>query len=245
MQENRPMKEIYNVEGEYHDSPWAESRKRIAAELRELAEKGLPEVQSDWNIIAPLSGPETGNIFDEKNRGNSGYNETEKRFRTALDVAKAVTAKRVSKTVEEVTLEDIKDNGPIIYFNGLATQNQFLGTDEALTILEQKYGFPREKLQITANTNIRHTGHQFQDFSDHVPAEGRLVLVSDLYHLPRMRRYLGLETNELTPENTVLYPATPIALNVSLTVDEIRKIYGYVERGILPPEDFDPNYYNT
>lgn len=242
MSEKHTMREVYRVEGEYNHSPWAESRIRIAAELRQIVENGLPEIENDWNIIPPLSGPETGNIFDEENRENRAYNETEKRFRTALDVAKAVTAKRLSKKEEEVTLEDIRDNGPIVYFNGLAAQNEFLKTEYALSILEQKYGFPREKLQLTSNTEIKHTGHQFLDFNEHVPEEGKMILVSDLYHLPRMRRYLGLESNKLTEENTVLYAATPIALNVALTLDEIRKIYGYIQKGILPAEDFDPYY---
>jgi len=230
------MREKYGAQTEYFDSAWERSRHQMIAELREIAERGLPEVQTDWDIIAPLSGPESGNIFDEENVGNSGYNETEKRFRTAIDVAKQVTAKRLSKSVEEITLEDIRLSGPVIYFNGLTVQNEFL-RQEGLTILEDKYKFPREKIEITQNTEIKHTGHQFQDFNNHLPQNGKMVLVSDLYHLPRMRRYLGLDTNDLSEDNTVLYPATPLALNIRLTLDEIRKIYPYIEKGILPTEE--------
>jgi len=238
MSEHPSMQEKYGARSEYQRSSWAESRRRIVDELREIAEKGPPEPEADWNIIAPLSGPEVGDIFDEENIGNSGYNETEKRFRSAIDIAKQVTAKRLSKPIEEITLDDIRVSGPFLYFNGLEAQNEFL-RGQGVQILEEKYKFPREKLQITDNTGIKHTGHQFQDFGHHVPQEGKMVLVSDLYHLPRMRRYLSLETSNLTPDNTVLSPALPLALNVKLTLDEIRKIYPYIEKGILPQENFD------
>jgi hypothetical protein len=213
----------------------AENRRLVLQELREFVERGIPEPQEDWNVISPLSGPETGNIFDEENIGNSGYNETEKRFRTAIDIAKAVTAKRLAKPLEEITIADIRANGPFLYFNGLAEQNQFLA-DEGLNILENKYGFPRENIKITQNMNIRHTGHQFQDYPDGLAGNGKFVLVSDLYHLPRMSRYLGLDTVSLNPENTVLSPALPLSLNIPLTLDEIKKIYPYIEKGILPSD---------
>ncbi len=244
MSEQKPFKELYGAKAEYHKSEWEKARKAIVKELREISDNGFPETQTDWEIIAALSGPEEGNIFDKENVGNSGYNETEARLATAIDVAKEVTAKRLTKEVSEVTLEDIRSSGPIVYFNGLAAQNEFLATEDAMSILEERYGFPREKLKITTNPNIKHTGHQFLDFNEQLPPEGqgKMVLVSDLYHLPRMRRYLGLDTNNLTPENTVLYPAKfengKMRLNVRLTLDEIRKIYPYIEKGILPSENF-------
>ena len=69
-----------------------------------------------------------------------------------------------------------------------------------------------------------------------VPAEGRkLVLVTDLYHLPRAKRYFNKDF-PVSLEQTILYPSKPDKLRVKRALSEVKKIPKYVEGGLLPEE---------
>ena len=62
------------------------------------------------------------------------------------------------------------------------------------------------------------------------------MIISDTYHLPRVKRYLHKKDNKITKENTVLYASEPKKIPVGKSLSEIKKVHGYIKKGILPEE---------
>lgn len=212
-------------------------RKKVMGELREIRDTELPTPAANWDLIWVLSGPEE--IFDEKN-AHGEYNETWKRFETGLRLARRVTAVRLGKQPEDLSLDDIEKHGPAVYFNGMNEHNTFLKNLVWSGELEEKYDFPRNQLTIApTDQGILHTGHQFEMFPPELLKDTRtVVVVTSARHIPRVERYVGLSNNPLTAfgkENMIFYPAQPTRFPMS-TRGEMRKIQGYREKGILVPE---------
>jgi len=216
----------------YHNEEYQKSRHEYVEEIRTIVEKGFPEPQTDWETIWVISGPEIR--FDDPPEKKNGVNQTQSRFETGLSITKKVAALRAQKDVNRLTLSDLELHCPRIYFNGLDAHNDYLRSIVADGSFEQEYDFPSEKLIIAPpNHGIQHTGDQFEKFPhDLVPQTGKLVVVSDLYHIPRVKRYFN--KYPITPiENVVLYPAKPMILSVSRALNEAKKIYPYTQQGIL------------
>jgi uncharacterized SAM-binding protein YcdF (DUF218 family) len=134
-------------------------------------------------------------------------------------------------------LEDIKNAGPDIYWNATDWGNDNLRQRVEEGFLEQ-YGFPKEKLIISPNLGIRHTGHQFEKMEDNmIEGKRKIVIISDAYHIPRVKRYLNKKGNKINKENSVLYPTKSKRFPIDKTLGEINKIPDYIERGILPKEE--------
>lgn len=225
----------------YFSPEFVASRKKVVKELRERAESPLPEPQADWGLIWVLSGPKARSTTENDTQSWYGeHQETGQRFSTGVDLARKVTARRLNKDVAEITLDDIKNHGPKIYFNGLETENEqlklFVDSPEQF---EAMYNFPVSNITITESAAIKHTGHQFDDFSQDVPDNNKVVVVTDLYHLPRIERYIKKYSDKFDSDKTVLYPSQPQTLPVRSALAEIKKIRPYIEAGILPPDTGD------
>ena len=226
----------------YFNADYLQSRKKTLKELKEYAESELLKPQKNWNIVWVLSGPEI-NFSGDINPGEKAvpnYNQTKSRFETGLKIAREVTALRLNKQSENVTKEDIANNGPSIYFNSGPASNNFIREiARPNNLLETEYNFPGQKVIITNNENIKHTGDQFQDFpAEIVEPNTKVVIVSALQHYPRIRRYAQKYPDKLPPEQVILYPV-PIEKNimpVSEYLGEIKRIYPYQKKGFLPPE---------
>lgn len=231
----------------YFDPEYVSSRKKITREYREFAERELPTPQSDWGTIWPLSGPEHSldanpTVGDKESQKTASHNQTKDRFETALNIARMVTALRLNIDVVNVTLADIQRAGPVIFWNGISSQNEYMAQFLADGRMEQRYNFPAGKIVISNNEGIRHTDDQFEDFAKReLPQDGKVVIVTDLYHWPRIERYVRKFSSVLPPENVIIYPSQPSRLPIKLAMQEIKKIHGYSEEGILPPEDDVPD----
>ncbi|KKW11527.1 MAG: hypothetical protein UY50_C0011G0003 [Parcubacteria group bacterium GW2011_GWA2_49_9] len=161
-------------------------------EYREKIEKGdLPKPAQDWEVIWALTGPdqtleEGAKIHKGEEQKATSYNQTRRRFETALAVAREVTAVRLSKEVSEVTDSDIEKEGPVIYWSGKASTNDYLAQLIEAGEFEKQFHFPSSCVKITENRDIQHTGHQFAEFPKELLPEGKkVVIISDVYHLPR------------------------------------------------------------
>lgn len=222
---------------DYHDPKWRQSRRKIVKELRESAEAGPPEPQKDWDIIWVLAGPESR--FEEP-PAEGDYNQTKLRLETGFEIVKKVTAIRLHKPAEEVTPEDIAKNGPTLYYNGKDSDNAFLyEISEPGQTLETQYHIPAKNVVITKMTGITNTGHQFEDYPRELmdSAEGKVVIVTDLFHLPRTQRTAKKHMPPDSFDRAVFYAAQPQKLPVRGTLREVKKILPYSKQGILPPED--------
>lgn len=211
--------------------------KKVVRELKELRDSPLPKPAEDWDLIWVLSGLEiTLEEHDAK-----GKNETRDRIWTGFELVRAVTAKRLGKSLHNVTIEDIRAYGPKLYFNGREEHNENLRNIGSDGVLEKKYNFPRENLEIApGGLNITNTGDQFERFPPELLENKRkIVIVSSARHLPRVRRYTGLETNpfsDMAQDRLVFYQAMPVEFPFRDTIREVRVIPKYQAAGFLPPE---------
>ena len=214
----------------YFEKEYISSRHEYVEEVREIIEKGPPAPEQDWEVIWVLSGPEQK--FDDPPREGK-YNQTKHRFETAVNIAKEVTALRLQKMKEEVTLEDIAAHGPTLYFNGRDDQNQAFRELIAGQGVEKEFQFPDAKVMVSSDLNIQSTSHQFELFpKDFVPEDAKLVVVTDLYHLPRTRRYFD-KFPLVEKDKRVLYPALPASIPPRAALEEAKKIYPYIQQGFL------------
>lgn len=226
-------------------------KRDVVEGMKEFAYEKAPEPQQDWDLIWVISGPpmDISEDFREDHEVLVGYNdkiakndvvkkinESRERFLTGLRVAKAVTAKRLGKDADAVTSEEIKESGPDIFWNATDWGNDNLRQRIGEGFLDQ-YDFPKEKVIVSENLGIEHTGHQFERLDENIIAGRRkVVIVSDVYHLPRIQRYINIEGDKISEDMTVLYPSEPRRVPVGKGLAEVRKIPNYIEKGILPKE---------
>lgn len=224
----------------YHDPSYVKSRHKAINELKELAENA-PKPQTSWQIIWVLSGPEVD--FEGKSVKDEmtvpGYNQTKQRLETGMELVKQITALRLNKKPGEVTPEDIKQTGPKIYYNGTQEHNDFC-RELALPggLMQTAYNFPGENVIITANNKITNTNDQFDDLPANLAGNNQqIVLISDLYHLPRVKRYAKKNKDKFLKNQLVFYPSLPLKLPVGKTLRDIRNIHPYIKAGFLPPDE--------
>lgn len=214
-------------------------KKEILEEMKEFAYEKAPEAQEDWDLIWVLSGPQ---VDIKRESTKEVRNESRERLETGFKVAREVTAKRTGKDIKDLTIEDILQNSPGVYYNGTDEGNDILRQIIEEGILEERYGFPKEKIMVSPNLKIKHTGHQFESFPEEFVSESRkIVLVTDIYHLPRTKRYFDEKYNKTLEEKMnqggiVIYPSEPRKVPVGSALREIKKIPVYIDEKILPIE---------
>jgi hypothetical protein len=217
----------------YFEKDYVESRHRYMDEIRALAEKGPPKPEKDWNVIYVFSGPEM--TFEEEPDKKGKYNQTETRLKTGFELARKITALRLKKEPKEVTIEDIRTEGPLVHFDGLKEQKAYLRKISKEGRFENAYQFPRTSLQLSIK-NITNTRDQVQELPRKFATEdGKIVFISDLYHLPRIQRYFGTKHDSLKipQEKRVFYFPTPAQLSIQRALSEAKKLYPYAKKGDL------------
>lgn len=231
-----------------------EIKRNVLEDMKEFGRGETPEPEEDWDLVWVMSGPpidiaedfKAGSqkiVVDENSSEKAvqqdiakKINESRERFETGIKIAKEVAARRLNKTVGEITLEDFKNFSPDIYWNGIDWSNDNLRQRIQEGFLD-KYFFPTEKIFVAPNSGIKHTGHQFERIEDKVIEDRRkIVIVSDTYHLPRIKRYLSKKNSKVDIKKAVFYPAEPRKVPVGKAMAEIKKIPVYIERGVLEQE---------
>lgn len=227
-------------------------RRNVLADMKKFATGIPPQSEVDWDLIWIFSGPGIdiaedfrlpgGTILFDDQDGAAlkdvarGINESQERLLTGFVIAKDVAAKRLSKRVGALTLGHLSVYAPNVYWNGTDWQNDNLRCRIREGFMAE-HCFPEEKMIVSPDVGIQHTGDQFTKIEDWViDGMRKIVLVSDTYHLPRIKRYLRKYRAKISPENTVLYPSQPLRVPVAKALSEIKKIPAYIERGILDPE---------
>lgn len=232
-------------------------KRKVLSDMKEIGRGEKPEAQADWDLIWVLSGPpldiredfadEAKDVsFPRKDRETKTVindvanksNESRKRLGTGIEIAREVCAIRLKKDVKDLTMDDILQNGPAIYWNATDWSNDNMRKAMNEGFFEEVYDFPREKIIVSPNLGIINTGDQFKKFPEEFTENNRkIVVVSDIYHLPRVKRHLHETGGRLTEQNTILYPSEPRSVPVGKALGEIKKIPEYIKKGILPPEE--------
>jgi len=200
--------------------------------LGTIAEKvlnGELVAQVDWDLVWVISGPEIG-ITDEAE--DKKQNQTKERLEKGFELIKEITAKRIGKEVSHTTIDDIRQSGPLLYYNGSNDQNNALRESINSGVIVEKYGIPAEKMRVTENTTIENTAEQFEDFPRDLQMQSRkIILVSSLYHCPRIAKYIEKmsreKDNPALREQMIIYPANSEMLRIGRGVGEGKKIIDY------------------
>lgn len=218
-------------------------RHRILSEMKEIRNNPPPVVRADWDIVWVLSGPQI--TFEE---GEGDCNQTRNRLITGFNVAKKVAATRLDKSAEELTLEEIDEHAPPIYFNGFDEQNQNIRATAESGMLEENYGFSGSKLLVAGSEGIIRTPDNFKLFqTDLLESIRKIVLVTDAYHLPRTRRIsetkiIDGEDNPVPGNKIIFYPSQPITFPFMAVRRDVGRITtdgsiaSNIAKGYLRPE---------
>lgn len=227
--------------------------RNVLKDMKEIGRGENPNPEGDWDLVWVISGPpiDIAETFTETRDKEVIYmhedkiaakdverkvNESRERLETGIKVAKEVAAKRLGKTVDELTEEDLKEQAPSVYWNSTDWANDNLRERIEEGFLKQ-FQFPEEKLVVAPNLDLKHTGDQFKQIEDRViDGQRKIAIISDTYHLPRVKRYLGSKGSKVDKEHAVLYASEPKRVPVGKALSEIRKVPNYIEKGHLPEE---------
>lgn len=185
----------------------AENREWTKQVLKEYKDYQNPQVTPDIDIVWAISGrgaysakpteyllksPEfaTSDLFREDDRQQTDF---------AAQLVREITAARLSKDVENVTDEDVKTHGPILFYNATNYQNdQLREAVDSGTFAIPKDKVRIEKLSETDDPKDANSRTQFEKFPQEL-LEGlianghKIALVQARWHLPRIARTINAD----------------------------------------------------
>lgn len=169
--------------------------------FKEFKDYQNPPITIDIGIVWVISGHDAfdGSVatstYSKDYLGTQYRGEDKQRIMKGVEIVWQVTAKKLGKNPAEVTLEDIKNHGPLFFYNGVFRQNEIL---RAAFVGE--FPLPREKVLIEEITPEKdptpkqaNTKTQFDafphDLLEKLATDGtKIAIVTHRYHLPRVRR---------------------------------------------------------
>ena len=132
-------------------------------------------------------------------------------------------------------MQDMAAFSPQVLYIGTDVQNDNL-RNVADDFLGQR-DFPKQKFIILGNLGIKNTSDQIKEIPNNFSGDEReMVIISNAYHLPRIRRYLQSCPNKFNFKKMILYPSNPKKIPPEKILEEIKKMQKYIKDGILPPE---------
>ena len=162
----------------------------------------LPAADIDivWAVSAPGTAEETAYFPEGPKNPYNGTSYNQDIIEHAASTVVEVTARRLGKTPEEVTREDILHHGPILLYNGESptTKNTRFPNQNAdfLKICEAEgFPVPPEKIAV-GEISEAHTPAQVQQLAQYLMATPSLTncrsiaVVCGLPHTVRTGRYL-------------------------------------------------------
>lgn len=235
--------------------------------FNEFAEYRNPKVSRDIDIVWVISGHDAfdGSVatstYSSEYLGDTYQGEDKRRILKGVELVLQITAVRLEKNVSEITQEDIRNNGPLFFYNGVFKQNEIL-RNAAI----EDFPLPKDKVLIEEITEERdptpkqaNTKTQFEAFPKDLLAElvatgKKMAIVTHRYHMPRVRRqveapaivatsplwknvkvdfFVADELNSTTSENSRHKNAAFLLKTIK---GETRKIEAYAEKGDLTRE---------
>jgi len=168
-------------------------------DLRKSAYTKNPTIVPDLDLVYVLSGRTTalGTDADGLKREFDPADDLA-RLCEGIRIATTINALRANKRIDELAL---KDYVTPIYYNGRAIHNNDL--KEALHRNLLPY-YPKE-LFIIDSINPENTIGQIQSFTKYLSNNHHenVAVVSSAYHLPRVARTIGLDSPQVTNEDSL------------------------------------------
>lgn len=198
-----------------------------------------PAIHPDTDAVWVFSGP--GTFFKALESGEQNLTKWMDRYRIlyGLAIVKQVTAKRLNKNADEITKEDILQNGPLFIYNG----NEIENTDIRKALRHELSILPAEKVLIIDKVktdarieDIETTLDQIKSFPKELigkQIKKRIAIVSHAPHIARILRYF--EEFKLFPETITVevFSITPIHDQALYMHEEMEKIWQYFQKGDL------------
>ena len=207
---------------------------RWIQEIRALRKGGLPVPALDWDVVYVFSGPEI-TLEEGPHDTKLGYNQNKNRLLAGFDIAREVTALRLGIETNTISFSDIQKHGPKVYFDGWPHQNESFKDLKKKGTLSRDFGFPDDSLIVGSPVEIVNTGDQVRNLLVNEWQDARkIIFVSDLYHLPRTKRYFGTEgTPRISPERCIFSFPRNSKVSVKIALGEIRRFRLYVLKGFI------------
>src|SRR3989344_4586756 len=184
---------------------------KVVDELRIL--KGQPpfEPAADIDMVWVLSAP--GTVKEVSDDGiYNGISADLKMVRHGIEFVKQITADRLGKATSDVTKADIRNFGPVLFYNGedKDTENYNYLQNEHLEEMvgEPDFPIPRSKIIIDHIDTIG-TPAQVEGIADYLQKTGfagKIAVVSMVHHSVRVSRYLE-KYKDLFPRDVELVNA--------------------------------------
>lgn len=226
----------------------AEFVHEIVGELRDFKALAINEPPADIDMVWGLSAP--GTVKEIANDGvYSGISFDLQVVRHCIKVVRHVTAARTGKAAEDITKEDILEDGPVFFYNGEdanTNRGKYL-QNEHLEELAQDPDFqiPKPKLVVDRIDEIA-TPSQVIGLAEFLRTTsmpiGKIAVVSLAPHSIRVGRYLE-HHRHLFPEDVTFIntPAPQPHHSVGTTFREAHKVLQYADMGHLARETIFKN----
>lgn len=177
--------------------------------------------KQDWELIWVLTG------YEKIRAGGALLNKTDtgRRLETGIKLAKKIVL--INKKSGDT------HKAPKIYLSGYNSHNRELAQLLTGDYFKKNYSFPRQSIIVGPKENILHTGDQFAKFPNKFLNATRIIIVTDVYHIPRAKRYLEAYFPSHF-DKFIFYPSRPISLSQNQIESEIIKIISYWKNGTIP-----------
>lgn len=218
------------IEGEYQRSARQERVRQIVQEFRqELTTHEYKLPPTTEAVVVLSAAPE---IIDGEEVQESRENVV--RIEMAIEVIKQFTAKKLEKSIEEVTIEDCLEFGPPLVLNCGHTQIK------AMQDVAERLGYPKEKT-VWENCGLPtgvNTKTNFQAMADNPrwQTAEHLTYVTNAYHVPRVARTAAATLPKTINAEIIGVPMTRHPIDVFRKVrGEVKRIITYSDKGDIQP----------
>jgi hypothetical protein len=213
-------------------------KEEFLKEIIEIASTQNPPISRDINYILVLSGRgsylknpiDHPDVIDK----DDDYN----RMRLGISVARKVAALRLGKSVNSITMEDFRNHGPTVIYNGRPKHNEDFKKAIKNGLITD---YPNDKFIILdlPQDQLNSKGH-FISVQKHTDLSNQTIaIVTNAFHFPRIGRmianeapfnYFGNDVKIIAYLNDREFKAPGIEKDL---VGEAERIPIYIEKGDL------------
>lgn len=198
-----------------------------------------PPIHTNTDAVWVFSGP--GTFLKALEQGEESMTRWMDRYRIlyGLSIVKQITAKKLKKSLSEITQKDILESGPFFIYNGTKEENEDIrkALRQDLSILPMEKVILIDKVISEKSIQpIENTLDQVKSFPKELIGKeitSRIAIVSHAPHIPRILRYF--EEFNLFPESVTVevFSLTPIHSEAFYMHEEMEKIWQYFQKGDL------------
>lgn len=221
-----------------------ELRREVLSELQWI--KRTPfKAHADMDYVWAISAP--GTVFNRApdNTVYAGEKPDLLVVRHAFQVVRAITAKRIGLEPSDVTMTDMRIDGPMLYYNSEDTTTENWNFPQNQHLLEwaeePDFPIPRENLIVDTIDSIG-THEQVKGINRHLAENPRAIQVAAVAMAPhscRVGRLIEAQKEDIPEGVRYVLAAAPLTNNVFAKIlSEMAKIETYVAKGDCAEQNY-------